>query len=282
MDPFYYLFNTETKQWARQGHGYAMYWPVDFLQFAQFERDSRGDPWVVAMWEKPVPPTPPEPAGPAFELPIDLTTELETNTSARWPFPQLRPINHREYKPPRQPEDIKHITLHHTAGTREGSTAVYCHDLHTKSKSWSRCGYHLFCGSLNRGDDIELYEINPWEWITWHDSRNHDTYAVTMAGWLSEGHDVEPNDVQLDCFGRAMAYALPMFPALESIVPHKMWQATACPGDIDMWWTLLVDAATQYGQDIAPLLDFQRTRRRRFSFQTLLLDGPPLADYEEV
>jgi hypothetical protein len=269
---FYGLYSPDDEKWGG----------VFQLPEGELKPDAIQTPWfAVPLVLVPAGVLPGTETPPTFKLPIPLVTELETNEDAAWPFPQLRK---GDPAPLRKLEGVRHITLHHTAGTRAGSTALYCHELHTKSKSWSRCGYHLFIGSYDRGDPIELYEINLPEWVAWHDSRNYDTYAVTMAGWLSIGHDVEPNEAQLDCFGRAMAYALPKFKGLESIVPHKLFQATACPGDIDRWYPLLIDAAKQYGQDIAPLLQFVPTRRARVTraLSARLRYGPPPSDCEDV
>lgn len=234
-----------------------------------------GYPWEVL--EKPAPS---EPEPPAIQAPISLLETLATKADAAWPFPQLRATNP---DPPRLLTNIKHITIHHSAGSRATTNVTYWHQLHTQTKSWSRCGYHLAIGGLTAGAEIELYEVNRPEWVTWHDTRNTDTYAVTMAGDLRPDHDIEPNEAQLECFGRAMAYALPKFPNLESIVPHKFWQATACPGEIERWYPLLVDAAKQYGNDIAPLLRFVPTRRQRITRAfSVGRAGPRLSVYEDV
>lgn len=217
---------------------------------------------------------------PAIEPPISLLTELPTNDNARWPFPQLKP---KKPDAPRRADQVKYITLHHSAGSRATTNIRYWHRLHTETKGWSRCGYHLGIGALDAGDPIELYEINPLQYVSWHDTRNYDTYAIAVAGDLRAGRDGEPDEKQLACFGRAIAYILPQLPNLESITGHKFWQATACPGDFNRWYVLLVDAARQFGHDIEPLLRFKGTPIARL-VRALSLPkyGPPIEHCEDV
>lgn len=257
------------------GPGYHTLDRVLAIAAAQQKSMETGRQWKMIVLPRDVPPRPP-----SVLPPISLVTSLATNEEAAWPFPQLRATNPAL---PRSLESIKHITVHHSAGSRATTNVTYWHQLHTQTKSWSRCGYHLCVGGLTAGADIELYEVNPPQWLTWHDTRNTDTYAVTFAGDLRTGHDIEPNEIQLDCFGRAMAYCLPKLSELESIVPHKFWQATACPGDIERWFPLLVDAAKQYGHNIEPLLRFVPTRSKKL-MQILSIGrtGPPLSDYGDV
>ncbi|MEE9312343.1 MAG: peptidoglycan recognition family protein [Planctomycetota bacterium] len=243
----------------------------------RYELKDKGDGnyWLVLS---------PDPEQPIlYEPPVCLIDELKTNARARWPFPT------KDWAEPRTAEDVKYITIHHSAGRREDQNINWWHLHHTKNKSWSRCGYHLGAAAYHLHGEIDLYEMNPWwEW-TWHDSRNKDTYGICMAGWLSKGHDIEPNEKQLDCFGRAMAYVLPQFPNLQAIVGHKRWGRTVCPGDLELWNHKLATAADKYGYDIRDLLkpEVPRTRALR---STLLAARhplrtrlePPLDSYSDV
>ncbi len=222
-----------------------------------------------------------EPTKPRVKPPLDGIKLLETNRAARWPFPTLRA---KKPLPRRKPEDIKYITLHHSAGSRN-SSVTYWHSYHTKTKSWSRVGYHMGIAMWKPGDDIDLYELNPpWE-FTWHDSRNKDTYGLCISGDLRAGYDASPNNVQLKCFGRAMAYLLPKLPGLQAIVGHKKWQRTACPGDLREWAPSLIAAAGEVGHDIRGLLDTGAARSYSFPLKAVKAvmrpSGPSRADYDE-
>ncbi|MHC4542900.1 MAG: peptidoglycan recognition protein family protein [Planctomycetota bacterium] len=178
------------------------------------------------------------------EAPVRLIHELETNIDARWPFPRWG----------RASEEIRYITIHHSAGQRATQNIRWWHRYHTQNKSWSRAGYHFGIAAYEGGGAIDLYQINELSTVSWHDTRNHDTIGICISGWLSAGRDVQPNDLQLELFGRLMAWLLPRLPNLESIVGHKHWQRTACPGDIHLWGYMLVDAAKRWGCDIGELL----------------------------
>lgn len=220
-----------------------------------------------------------KPTKPRVKPPLDGIGRLETNRAARWPFPTLRA---KKPLPRRKPEDIKYITLHHSAGSRN-SSITYWHRYHTKTKSWSRVGYHMGIAMWEPGADIDLYELNPpWE-FTWHDGKNKDTYGLCISGDLRAGYDASPNNIQLKCFGRAIAYLLPKLPGLQAIVGHKKWQRTACPGDLREWAPSLIAAADEVGHDIRGLLD-TGARKSYFSLGAIKAtrpSGPRAADYDE-
>jgi hypothetical protein len=213
---------------------------------------------------------------PEIDPPIDIVDELDTNKAARWPFPVWdRPLT-----------DIKWITVHHSAGSRDTQNIAWWDRYHREYKSWSRVGYHFGISAWEPGDEIKLYQLNRLSTVSWHDTKNYQTVGVCMSGDLRAGHDVRPNDVQLECFGRLMAWLVPQLPRLEGIVGHKYWQATACPGDMHLWGDELVAAAAQYGQEIGPLMVEQQTTRSNLfkSFATFRLPTaptPPRDDYDE-
>lgn len=214
----------------------------------------------------------------AVPEPIDIVDDLPTNLNAQWPFPKWD----------RKLEDIHYITYHHSAGSRSSQNIMWWHRYHTGSKSWSRVGYHYGIAALNPGEEIKLYQLNYESTTSWHDTRNYDTLGVCTAGDLREGHDVEPNAVQLDCWGRLCYHLVPQLPNLRAIVGHKYWQATACPGDIERWGQQLVDAAAKYDVDISGLLIVSKSSaltRLQANVASLFgrdLVGPPLGDYNDI
>ena len=178
-----------------------------------------------------------EPEWPVAEPPVDVINQLSTNGSATWPFPNWN----------RSLDSIKYVTVHHSAGSRAW-TVNAMHYYHTQTKSWSRIGYHAVCGRLSESDGpFDVYLTNRAKTLSWHDSRNTDTYGVCITGDLRTGHDIQPLDEQIDGFARLMVWLVPQLPNLQAIVGHKNWQATACPGDMSVWGHLLIERCEYYG-----------------------------------
>jgi hypothetical protein len=199
--------------------------------------------------------------------PISLLDILETNDSARWPFPNWdRPLS-----------KIRYMTIHHSAGQRATQNIRWWHRYHTGTKGWSRVGYHFGIAALDPGDPIELYQMNHLETHSWHDSRNTDTFGVCFAGDLRAGRDERPNDVQFDAFGRLCAWLFELdLPNWTGIVGHKSFGRTACPGDLRVWGDDLIDAAALYGCDIGGM--FGATAEAILAIHD---DGPMMLDYDE-
>ena len=210
----------------------------------------------------------------SVDPPENVIASLLTNEDAEWPFPNWeRPVT-----------SIRYITIHHSAGSRATTNIEYWHRLHTVSKSWSRVGYHFGIGMFRPGEDIGLYQMNELTWHTWHDARNYDTVGVCLAGDLREGHDVRPNDAQIDGFGRLMAWLIPQLPNLEQIVGHSRFGHTACQGDMEVWMDDLIASAEKYGQTIEPLVSYEKVSaavRARSAVVARLSDFPPLSAYDE-
>lgn len=179
--------------------------------------------------------------------PISLIDMLKTSDNARWPF----------LKWDRDPAEIKWLTIHHSAGQRDTTSINWWHYYHTVSKSWSRVGYHFGIAAQESGGEIGLYQMNKLSTVSWHDTRNHDTLGVCMAGDYREGHDVRPNEAQIDLFGQLMAWLIPQLPNLFAIVGHRRWQQTACPGNMEVYIQDLIDSASKYGVEIADLVSLR-------------------------
>ncbi len=210
----------------------------------------------------------------SIEPPENVIERLQTYKDATWPFPNWsRPVT-----------NIRYITIHHSAGSRATTNIKYWHRLHTQSKKWSRVGYHFGIGMFQPGESIGLYQMNEITWHTWHDARNHDTVGVCLAGDMRAGHDVRPNDAQIDGFGRLMAWLIPQLPNLEQIVGHSRFGRTACQGDMEIWMRDLIASAEKYGQSIEPLVSYQKVgavTRARSAVVHMLPTRPPLVAYDE-
>ncbi len=223
---------------------------------------------IYAWLEKQdIPPPNPPP-------PIDVFDELPLNKDARYPFP----------KKERSLADIKWLTIHHSAGQRATTSIEWWNDYHTQTKGWTHVGYHFGIASLRRGDPINLYQMNPLKWVTWHDTRNYDTVGICIAGDLRMGHDVRPTPLQVDLFGRLMAWLIPQLPNLFAIVGHRRWQKTACPGDMEVWMPDLIASAEKWGQPIEHLVSYRRARlseKVRRAVVALDMTIPAISDYDE-
>lgn len=196
---------------------------------------------------------------PAYAPPVSLVDTLKTYESADWPF----------LKWDRDPADIKWLTIHHSAGSRATTSINWWHYYHTVSKSWSRVGYHFGIAAQESGGPMGLYQMNKLSTVSWHDTRNHDTLSVCIAGWFAAGHDIRPNEEQVDLFGQLMAWLLPQLPNLFAIVGHKRWQRTACPGDLELYIQDLIDSASRYGVEIADLVSLRTANSAASSARTV-------------
>ncbi len=216
------------------------------------------------------------------EPPISLIEELSTNPNAKYPFPNWN----------RSLSQIRWMTIHHSSGSRATQNIEWWHRFHTQSKSWSRVGYHFGIAARHSGGEIRLHQMNSLQTFSWHDGRNQDSFAVCFAGDLRQGHDERPNDVQLDCFGRLVAWLLEKntLPEWSAIVGHKRFGSTACPGDIHIWYEDLIDAARQHGHDISGMIDLgtESLAARTFAVVTEVAKtpafwrkSPSLSDYDE-
>lgn len=191
----------------------------------------------------------PEPTIPDAAPPVDIMGQLEWNWGAQWPFPSRA----------RSLADIEYITVHHSGSTDRDLTSISSWYLyHTRTKSWSSIGYHFCIASFEEkpmdGGVIDLYQCNPLEQVTWHDTSNYRTVGVVFAGDLRAGEDGSPNGLQVNLWGRLMGWLIPQLPNLKGIVPHSYFQSTACPGDWVGWSDSLVESALGFGQDISGLL----------------------------
>ncbi|MHC4088706.1 MAG: peptidoglycan recognition protein family protein [Planctomycetota bacterium] len=214
--------------------------------------------------------------------PVSLLDVLKTNTSARYPFPNWK----------RSLSQVRWMTIHHSAGSRETQNIEWWHRYHTTTKSWSRAGYHFGIAALKQGGQIELYQLNRLQTHSWHDSRNWDTFGVCLAGDLRAGRDVRPNDVQLKAFGRLIAWLREEWelPNWTAIVGHKSFGSTACPGDFHLWRDDLIDAAWAHGHDISGMMTVrtEALAARTFAVSsaarrvaTFWRRRPGAADYDE-
>lgn len=211
---------------------------------------------------------------PLWKPPVNRIKELATYKEALWPFPDWnRPLS-----------QIRWITVHHSAGWRATTNMIYWHRLHTRTKRWSRVGYHFGIGMFGPNDPITLVQLNMLKWFTWHDARNRDTLGVCIAGDLRVGHDIRPNPVQVDLFGQLMPWLVPQLPSLEGIVGHSYFQATACQGDMKVWMPDLIAAAAKYGQPIDHLVKYGKVKpvARALSMAMSVMPArPPLNAYDE-
>ena len=222
-------------------------------------------PGVYTVYKLDVAP----PELPAIVPPTDLINELPWNDASPWPFV------------PRSLESIEIITIHHSGSTdREHTSIENWNSYHTRTKRWPHIGYHLAVGFY--GGVMGLYQLNRLDMITWHDSKNTKSIGVVIAGDLRAGEDGAPTDEQARLFGRLMVWLVPQLPSLRYIVGHKHRQSTACPGQIEVYGSALIQAARDQGQEIAHLWMKPLPARARVFGLLQRRIGPPRALYEDV
>ena len=207
----------------------------------------------------------------SVDPPIDLTEKLVTRRNAQYPFPIWD----------RKLSDVHYLTRHHGVSW----DIEWWHRYHTGTKDWSRVGY-TFGISIYEGV-MGLYQMNKLSTVAWHDSSNYKTAGICFGGWMEEGHDPgRPTDDQLRLWGQLMAWLdvtnKAKWPNLKGIPGHQYFGRTACPGDEEVWIQDLIDAAHDFGQDIAPLMITGRPSTVRSLALSLTSRGQEVDEIEHL
>lgn len=202
--------------------------------------------------------------------PTDVIDYLPWNDNSPWPFPKSD-ISRKRW-----------VTLHHSAGERATTNIGYWNRLHTVNKNWPHIGYHFGIAALVSGGEIGCYQTNEIGTFSWHDSRNHDTIGVCIAGDLRAGHDNAPTPDQVRLTGELLAWLVPQLPNFQGVIVHKSIQATACPGDVERWGYEIVDAAATFGLDLEGRFDVPLPRTRLARMRGLFVKSPPADSYGGV
>jgi hypothetical protein len=132
----------------------------------------------------------------------------------------------------RKVNTIKYITVHHSADQATGTNDQILQkeaNAHI-ANGWPGLSYHFFITK-----DGQVYQINNFSDVTWHDTVNWDSIGVCLQGYFHQPVNENPTDPQLRSL-RALLDELcknhPEFPADQSnVLGHKERSATSCPGD---------------------------------------------------
>lgn len=123
---------------------------------------------------------------------------------------------------PRTPEQITHISVHHSAV--EGGTIQGYADYHVKTLGWAHIGYHM----VIKGDQV--YQTNDLLTFSYHTASNNSyTVSVSVSGDLSKRplSEVERNALYAVILTYMDVFGIPV----ENVWGHNEFpqNATSCP-----------------------------------------------------
>jgi hypothetical protein len=123
---------------------------------------------------------------------------------------------------PRTPDQITHISVHHSAV--EGGTIQGYADYHVNTLKWAHIGYHM----VIKGDQV--YQTNDLLTFSYHtSSNNHYTVSVSVSGDLSKRAltDAERNNLYAVILTYMDLFNIPV----DHVLGHNEYpgQNTACP-----------------------------------------------------
>lgn len=132
----------------------------------------------------------------------------------------------------RDVKTITKITVHHTASKQvddDGTALDHVYRSHI-ANGWPGSSYHFFIPKSGN-----IYQLNKFSWVTWHDTHNWDSIGVCLDGYFHAPENEKPTTEQL----RSLKWLLdelctnhPEFPASQGdVYGHRERSATACPGD---------------------------------------------------
>lgn len=127
---------------------------------------------------------------------------------------------------------IQWIPVHHTADTFSGTDDQVLQkeaNAHI-ANGWVGLSYHFFI--LKNGN---IYQINKFTDVTWHDTVNWDSLGIALQGYFHTPSNEKPTDKQLQSLRwllDQLCTQYPNFPAEQkNVLGHRERTATACPGD---------------------------------------------------
>ncbi len=131
---------------------------------------------------------------------------------------------------------IETITIHHTASTQvddDGTALKRVYNTHV-GQGWPGFAYHFFIPKSGN-----IYQVNNFEDVTWHDGHNWDSIGVCLDGYFHSPHNEYPTIEQLKSLKELLDWLCtqnPQFPAAQqNVYGHRERLATACPGDTFFW-----------------------------------------------
>jgi hypothetical protein len=130
-------------------------------------------------------------------------------------------------------KNITRITIHHDAIPNNGRftdeevlTNIMKEHI---SRGWAGASYHFW---VSKGGNI--YQLNNYTDITWHDGINSDSIGVCFNGYFHPTYNEKPTEKQLQAFKWLLNHLCtehPEFPAdFDDIRGHRERKSTACPG----------------------------------------------------
>jgi len=128
---------------------------------------------------------------------------------------------------------ISVITVHHTANrqTDDDATALNTAYNAHKAQGWPGLAYHFFIPKSGN-----IYQINNFVDVTWHDTHNYDSIGIALDGYFHTPHNEQPTREQLQSLKELLNWLCtqnPQFPASQgNVYGHRERAATACPGDL--------------------------------------------------
>lgn len=139
----------------------------------------------------------------------------------------------------RPPQNITRITVHHDAIPNNGRlTDGECLDIIYRThistdlkryRNWPGISYHFW---VNKEGDI--YQLNNFSDITWHDDVNSDSIAVCFNGYFHAPYNEKPTQRQLESLKwilDELCTKHPEFPAdHDDVKGHRERTPTSCPG----------------------------------------------------
>jgi len=139
----------------------------------------------------------------------------------------------------RDPKTITKITVHHTAGTTDGSEDFILNSVrntHANTNGWPGISYHFFyIPKRFKGHSGKVIKLNNVEDVTWHDAVNWDSIGFCIHGYYHPDINQTLTDEDFAIIKEFLDYLCtenPQFPASEAdVYGHRERQQTACPGD---------------------------------------------------
>lgn len=139
----------------------------------------------------------------------DITDTLPRKTTGDW-------------EPDRKPEDIKYISVHHSAV--ENGTIIGYANAHVNTNGWRSIGYHIVIKAN------QTYQVNDLLSFTYHtSSHNADTIGISVSADFSKRDitDEERNNLYAAILTCMALFNIPV----ENVWGHKEFSlnATSCP-----------------------------------------------------
>jgi hypothetical protein len=153
---------------------------------------------------------------------VSLVTGLPFNVKPIIDITDTLPSRTPDPEPRRTPDQITHISVHHSAV--EGATIQSYADYHVNTLGWAHIGYHM----VIKGDQI--YQTNDLLTKSYHTSGNNGyTVSVSVSGDLSK----RPlSDMERNCLYSVILTYMDLFNIpVENVLGHREYpdNNTSCP-----------------------------------------------------